>query len=168
MQYAWTCGCCGKQFSTLPEGWMYKAPDAWVAIPAAERESRGKCDADLCHIKGTGFFVRGCLEVPIIGSDQRYIWGVWAMVAEDRFWRILDLWSAPDAESEPPIAGRLANAIKIYPPLLDLPASLRLRSNNQRPAIMLEAAEHPLALEQRHGIAIERVLEITAALSPHH
>lgn len=168
MQYAWTCGCCGKQFSTLPEGWAFKAPDAWVALSAAERARSGKCDADLCHIKGTGFFVRGGLEVPIIGHDERYIWGVWARVAENSFWRILDLWNAPDAESEPPIAGWLATAIEIYPALLDLPASLRLRTNNKRPAITLEVAQHPLAIEQRQGITIERVLEITAALSPHN
>jgi hypothetical protein len=168
MQYAWTCGCCGKQYSTLPEGWAYKAPDQWVAIPAAERDNRGKCDSDRCYIEGIGFFMRGCIEIPVIGYDATYIWGVWVSVSKQSFRRILDLWDASDAENEPPHAGKLANHVEIYPPMLDLEINLHLRSNNKRPAIMLDAGDHPLAIEQRRGITVERVLEITAALSPHH
>ncbi len=73
MQYAWTCRCCGKRFSTLPEGIAYEAPDHWFAIPEAERESRGRCDSDVCHIEDSGFFVRGCLEIPIVGSAEIYV-----------------------------------------------------------------------------------------------
>ncbi|HUJ96628.1 MAG TPA: DUF2199 domain-containing protein [Stellaceae bacterium] len=168
MQYAWTCGCCGKQYSTLREGFAYAAPDYWFAIPAAERQSRGKCDNNLCHIEDVGLFVRGCVEIPVVGTDTSYIWGVWVSVSEQSFHRILELWDAPDVENEPSKFGWLSNAISIYPPTLNLKTNLHLRSNNIRPAIELEPTDHPLAVEQRRGITIERVLEITAAMSPHH
>ncbi|HET9282637.1 MAG TPA: DUF2199 domain-containing protein [Candidatus Angelobacter sp.] len=42
--------------------------------------------------------------------------------------------------------------------------NIHLRGGNLRPRIELQPTEHPLAVEQRTGIIIERVQEIAAAL----
>jgi hypothetical protein len=40
---------------------------------------------DVCIIKDTDhldYFVRVCLEIPISGVDQPFLWGVWISVSE--------------------------------------------------------------------------------------
>ena len=76
MQYAWTCSCCGKQYSTLPLDFGAKAPDYWFGIAPEERDARAVLTPDLCTIDGEYHFIRGCLEVPIIGTDENFVFGV--------------------------------------------------------------------------------------------
>lgn len=168
MKHAWTCGCCGKQFNTLPLDYARKAPDHWFQIPENERESRTKLSADVCIIDDKDLFVRGCLEIPIIGQDDCFSWGVWVSVSKQSFVRIHELWDSSDVENEPPMFGWLCNNISIYPATLGLKTNLHLRDGGRRPSIELEPTDHPLAVEQRTGISIERVEEIAAALSLRH
>jgi hypothetical protein len=168
MDYVWTCGCCGKQFNTLPLDFSSRAPDQWFTIPEAERDSRGKLDSDICVIDGKDIFVRGCLEIPIIGRDDKFIWGVWVSVSKESFDRILELWTAPVIKNEPPRFGWLCNNISIYPQTMGLKTHLHLRGDGIRPSIELEPTDHPLAIEQRQGILLERVEEIAAELQLRH
>lgn len=168
MDYAWTCACCGKQFNTLPLDFACTAPDQWFAIPEAERDGRGRLDSDVCVIDGNDIFVRGCLEIPVIGRNDKFIWGVWVSVSKQSFERILETWAAPVIGHERPLFGWLCNNMPIYPPTLGLKTHLHLRSGGTRPSIELEPTEHPLALEQRQGISLQRVEEIAAALSLRH
>ena len=168
MDHVWTCGCCGKQFNTLSLDIAYHAPDHWVAIPEAEREHRGKCGADACVIDPEIFFLRGVIEIPIIGRSDCFRWGAWVTVTKEGFKRALDLWTAEVIEDEPPLGGRLGNNISTYPDTINLTAHVHLRPGKLRPAIELEPTDHPLAIEQRDGISIARVEEIIAASSPRH
>jgi len=168
MNHAWACRCCGKQFYTLPLDFACAAPDHWFGLPEAERDARGKLDSDVCIIDNTDIFVRGCLEIPIAGSGEKFIWGVWVSVSRQSFDRVVELWDAAIIENEPPLFGWLCNNIRTYPPTLGLKTHLHLRGEGIRPAIELEPTDHPLAKEQREGISIERVEEIAAALSLRH
>lgn len=168
MNHAWTCRCCGKQFNTLPLDFASTAPDHWFEIPERERDDRTKLDSDLCMIDRRDFFVRGCLEIPIVGHDDHFTWGVWVSVSKESFRRVVDLWDAPVIENEPPRFGWLCNEISIYPTTLSLKTNLHLRVGGRRPSIELEPTDHPLAVEQRQGISIKRVEEIAAALSLRH
>jgi hypothetical protein len=167
MDHAWTCRCCGKQYNTLPLDFGFDAPDHWVAIPEAERNQYGKIDSDVCFIDDD-IFVRGVVEIPIIGLNDHFRWGAWTSVSPDSFKRILELWNAPVVENEPPKFGWLCNKVPIYPNTMHLETNLHLRGGNKRPSIELEPTDHPLAIEQRQGICIERVEEIVTALSPRH
>jgi len=172
MDHAWTCGCCGKQFNTLQLDIAFKAPDYWLQIPEGNR--RGKLGEDACIIDygddGKDIFIRGVLEVPIIGRDDYFGWGVWTSLSEESFKRALDLWTAEVIENEPPKFGWLSNEIStsLYPSTLNLATHVHLRPGKLRPAIELEPTDHPLAIEQREGITIARVEEIIAACSPWH
>lgn len=168
MQHAWTCGCCGRQFSTLPLDFACRTPDHWFQIPEAERENRAKLSSDVCIIDDKDFFVRGCLEIPIIGQEDCFNWGVWVSVSRESFMRIHELWDSPDVQDEPPKFGWLCNNISVYPTTLSLKTNLYLRAGNRRPSIQLEPTDHPLAVEQRTGISIKRVEEIAALLSLRH
>jgi hypothetical protein len=168
MDHVWTCSCCGKEFSTLPLSFGCKAPDHWVQIPEAERQSRGRLDSDVCIIDNEDIFIRGCLEIPIIGKDDKFVWGVWTSVSRKSFERISELWAAPVIANEPPKFGWLCNNISVYPPTLNLKTNLHLRGGGKRPFIELEPTDHPLAIEQRQGVSIKRVEEIAAALSQQH
>lgn len=168
MQHAWTCSCCGKQHSTLLLDIACDAPDHWYQIPESEREHRAKRDNDVCIIDRKDIFVRGVIEIPIIGKDDRFRWGVWVSVSDESFDRIVELWDAPVIENEPPKPGLLCNNISEYPPTLNLKTYLHLRGGNLRPSIELELTDHPLAVDQRQGISIERVEEIAVTFSLHH
>lgn len=168
MNYAWACHCCGRQFSTLPLDFAYEAPDHWFRLPEAERQERATLDSDVCMIDGADIFVRGCLEIPIIGHDDRFVWGVWVSVSKASFTRILELWDAASVENEPPRFGWLCSNISLYPSTLQLKTHLHLRGGGDRPSIELEPTDHPLAVEQRQGISLERVQELVVALSPRH
>jgi hypothetical protein len=168
MQHAWTCRCCGRQFNALPLDFACIAPDHWFQIPESKREHRGKLDSDTCVIDGKDIFIRGCLEIPIVGQNDCFICGVWASVSTESYARVLELWDAPVVANEPPKFGRLCNNISLYPTTLNLKSHLHLRGGGSRPSIELEPTDHPLAIEQRRGISVERVEEIAAALLLQH
>lgn len=168
IQHAWTCSCCGRQHSGLPLDFAVPEPHPWRAIPEDQRTSAGhKLDENLCVIGGRDFFIRGCVEIPIVGHHEKFIWGVWASLSESNFKRVLDLWSA-DVADEPPMFGWLCNNVSQYPPTIGLKTNVHLRPNNLRPAIIVEPTDHPLAVDQREGITLDKVEKLVAALMPHH
>lgn len=170
MDYRWTCGCCNKQFDTLPLDRAFEGPHHWAVLSEDERQRSSRIDSDICTIatdEGRQIFIRGCIEIPIIGHDEVFAWGVWASVSEQSFARILELWDVPVGEDEPARFGYLCNSIPGYPETLLLHTNIRLRNDGMRPAIELHRSEHPLFLDQQNGIPLRRVEEIAAASRVH-
>jgi hypothetical protein len=168
MDHVWACSCCGRQFATLPLDFVCPGPDHWFQIPEAERAKRGRVDSDVCVIDGTDRFIRGCLEIPIIGHDDKFVWGVWTSVSEASMKRIVELWDASVIENEPPRFGWLCNNLSLCPRTMGLKTHLHLRGDGLRPLVELEPTDHRLAMEQRDGIPLERVKEIAAQLMHRH
>ena len=168
IQYAWTCSCCGKQFNTLPLDWACPAPDYWLSIPEADRARRGVLSFDFCKAD-EHHFVRGCLEIPIIDEDERFVWGVWVSQSEASFNRAKELFDSDPEPDEPARFGWLNNDLRIYrPSTLHLKVNARFRSGNLRPLIEIQPTDHPLSIEQREGITLARVQEIVEAIMPRH
>ena len=148
MRFAWTCHCCGRGFDTLPLDYAAPAPAPWLALPEAERAARAVLAEDFCTIDGGHHFVRACLEIPVLGQDQRFVWGVWVSLSEASVRRAAELFKADPPPGEPPRFGWLSTALPLYPaPTLNLKALLRFRRRPLRPAIELEPTGHPLAVE---------------------
>jgi hypothetical protein len=164
MQYAWTCSCCGKQYSTLPLDFGAEAPDYWFGIAPEERDARAVLSPDFCTIDGEHHFIRGCLEVPIIGTDENFVFGVWVSLSEASMQRAAELWDSEVLEDEPPRFGWLSTNILLYPRTLELKAAVQFRNGGLRPLVHVEPTHHPLALDQQSGITIERVQEFVATL----
>ena len=38
---------------------------------------RCELSSDVCVVDGKYFFVRGCIEIPVHGADEPFVWGVW-------------------------------------------------------------------------------------------
>lgn len=168
MQYAWTCSCCGKQFDALPLDWAFDAPAYWSGIPESERPARGKLSSDFCTAD-EHFFIRGCLEIPILGTDDRFVWGVWVSQSQASFERAMEIFDRDPDPEEATRFGWFNNEIRIYrPSTLGLKARVHFRSKKLRPLIEIQPADHPLAAEQRDGITLERVQEIVTAIMPRH
>jgi hypothetical protein len=157
------CATCNELHDLTDMQIGYKRPDAWFAVPPDEREARWEIDADLAALDGERFFIRGVLPIPVHGEPQGYAWGVWAAVGEADYRRYEVLFDDPAPDGEPPFAGRIANQIPGYPQTLGVPITIHLEQGNARPSFMVDDAAHPLAVEQRGGVYLERVLEM---LSP--
>lgn len=66
------------------------------------------------------------------------------------------------ARTSAPFFGWLNTALSPYPDTASLKTQVHLRDGFIRPFIELEPTDHPLAVEQREGITVERVAELYA------
>ena len=65
------------------------------------------------------------------------------------------------------MGNRLCNELSVYPSTSGLKTKVHLRNKGVRPFVELEPTDHPLAVEQRKGIRLQRVEEIASVLLQH-
>jgi hypothetical protein len=135
--------------------------------PSRTRE-KDAASSDQCIIDDKQFFIRGCLEIPILGRSESFDWGVWVSLSQSSFERVGDLWETDIRENEPTFFGWLCTKLSVYPETFGLKTKVHLRKGAQRPFIEVEPTAHPLAQEQRTGITLQRVEEIATALLSRH
>jgi hypothetical protein len=157
------CTFCEEWHEGVP-GYATEAPGYYHSIPLAEREARCILESDICVVDQTFFFVRGCLEIPVKGESERFIWGVWISLSKPSFERFVESFDAPQRSHIGPFFGWLSSELPLYPSTKSVKTRVHLRDNGLRPYIELEPTDHPLALEQRNGITTERVVEIYSRL----
>lgn len=160
---SFTCSCCGETHD-LPFSFAFEAPVYWYEIPEAERPRRAVLDEELCVLDGQHFFIKGRILIPVRDNPDPFAWVVWVSLSEASFKRALAIWEQPGRETEPPFFGWLSSEIPGYPSTLNLKTNVHTRPLGERPAVELEPTDHPLAVEQRTGIALARVREIAEAL----
>jgi len=66
------CATCGSYHEELPLVLGARAPAAWEAIPAAEREARAQLSSDQCVIDDEHFFLLGRLELPVLDGEHPF------------------------------------------------------------------------------------------------
>ncbi len=108
------------------------------------------------------YFIRGCVESPIIGTNEEFIWGVWVSLSKENYLIVKESWN--QSELLEPMLGWFSTVLPCYPDTLNLKAKIHHRADGLRPYIELEPTDHPLAVEQRDGITIERVQHIADEL----
>jgi hypothetical protein len=139
------------------------APLYYYDIPEAKRAERCELTSDTCIVDGEHFFVRGCIEIPVHGENEPFVWGVWVSLSENNFEEFTNLFGVPVRDDHGPYFGWLSAYLKTYPDTENLKTHVHLRNDGVRPSIELEPTDHPLAVEQREGISVERVAEIYSA-----
>jgi hypothetical protein len=143
----------------------FDRPDAYWAIPEAERPQRtlaGKSDCRIRDLADTErrYFLRVMLPIPVRGEGRHCNWGIWVEVGASDFMRAWDRWDDADQASEPPFPGVLANSIGGYPETVGLAGHVQLTGPTTPPDFTLGGdVDHPFAREQREGVFQERRLE---------
>src|SRR5262245_7193911 len=160
--FSYICATCGQRHEGTP-GLSFDAPLHYHQMPAAEREKAAILTADTCEIAGEDFFIRVCLEVPVHGHDESFVWGVWVSLSRPNFDRYVSTLGKDLFPEGGPYLGWFCNRLPGYPDTLNLKARVHFRLDNLRPWIELEPTEHPLAIAQREGMSIEEVQRILEA-----
>ena len=159
-----TCATCGKFHDELPLSFGPRAPDAWGGVPEHERSKRTELSSDQCVIDRKHFFVLGRIVIPITDHPDPFVWLAWVSLSEGCFIRTQELWGTEGREKEQPYFGWLSNSLPYEPSTLHLKTLVHTQPVGQRPLIELEPTDHPLALEQRHGITLHRAQQIAEQL----
>lgn len=162
----WTCSRCGEEHVGVPLDWAFDAPAYWDG----GRTEDDFLTEDLCvwtdDEPKLNFFIRGVLEIPVAGSEQKLGYGVWSSLSKDSFKRVVDRWDDPGRVEQPPYFGWLCNSLPGYPETLSLPLDVVTQELETRPLIVLHEGDHPLVVEQHEGISMERAQAI-AELNMH-
>ena len=161
-QFRFFCRTCGDFHEGMPHLGA-EAPLYVYAIPEEERGERVQLTSDTCIIDDRFFFVRGVIEIPVAGADEPFGWGVWVSLSRDNFHEYLDHWDDPHRGELGPYFGWLSANFLTYPDAENLKTMVHPRGDALRPLIELEPTEHPLSIDQREGITVERVAELYAA-----
>lgn len=154
------CSRRGQHHAEISMAYGPRAPALYHQLPEADRETRAELTTDLCIIDEEHFFIVGKLELPVQDTDKVFSWDVWASLSRDNFMRTCELWESDDRVDEPPYFGWLSSSLPGYPETLSLKTHVHTREVGRRPYIEIEPTDHPLAIEQRGGITMDRVKEI--------
>jgi hypothetical protein len=165
LQQGWTCKSCGQRHTGLFDLASGK-PDPWPHGPEVPRnvlDVERKCylSDDLCIVDGEHHFIRCMLYLPI--SDlpgQRFGYGVWSSLSKQNFAIYKDTFGDDSAAVLGPWFGWFSNSLKGFPETFSLKCDVQPQPNRQRPIIFLQPTDHPLAIAQRDGIALDRVFEL--------
>ncbi len=161
------CKSCGQIHKGLLD-LATPAPAYWDRLPEGEPNSAlgdrtHVLTKDFCIVDGEHYFVRCVLRLPIAGAGEKFLWyGVWSSLSAKNFQLYRDTFDSPDQAKLGPWFGWFANHLQGYPETLSLKCKVHPQSGGARPFIELEPTDHPLAVEQREGVTLDRLLEIFA------
>ena len=120
----WKCATCGVEHDDLPTCFGCEAP--WRELVAeSEFESRVELTRDQCVVDGSVFFVRGHLEIPIVGHPETLVLAVWSSLSEQSFCHMCDRWNDDDRHYDPPYFGWLSSRLPVYPDTVNLKLSVQ-------------------------------------------
>lgn len=160
---SYRCSVCGETHEDLPHVGIDK-PDHWWDVPEDERDRRVKLTTDTCVIDDEHFFIRGVIEIPVIGHPDNFGFGVWVSQKRENFQTYVENF---DSDSIGPFFGWLCNRISYYEEeTLFLKTMAHFRGASLRPGIELEETDHPLPVAQRHGITLEEAWKIVHFYMP--
>ena len=160
------CSTCDKDHDLAELSFGADAPAQWSMLRDNER-ARSELSSDQCVIDADDrvhYFVRGCLDIPILGTDRVFTWGVWTSLSEANFFEMSDRWEDPGRVRCGPYFGWLCTAIPEYPDTMYLKAMVHQQSLGVRPRIELDRSDHPLAVDQRDGVEMSRLEGIATRL----
>lgn len=159
------CSCCNEPITGLPLDYDLRLPDSCLMVPDSEKEKRiSRPNSALRCLDNKYFYVRGLVELPILGTDDTLAWGTWIQVAKKDYKKCLKAWNSDGTPEERMvkghIMGRLANTFpELYPDALNLEVAGCDRVGMAM-YFLLRPSEHSLSVESHNGITMRRVHEI--------
>ena len=144
----------------------YQEPYYTNEIDVSEKERRVFLTSDLCVLDGKFFFIRCLLPIKVHGTDEDFSWGIWSCLSKENFLRYQASYDEDMSDWEP-MFGYLSNRLPDYPDTLNLKLSVQPGPRRARPTVQLEPTDHRLAVDQREGITLEKLLEIVSPYLAH-
>lgn len=160
MSDRYLCTGCGQWHDELP--FAYHGPPP--TLESRDGPRRWIVENELCEHGAKHWFIHGRLVVPVLDADEDFTWGAWVSLSQASAERSQELWFTEGRESEPPFFGWVMTALPYEPTTMLLKAMVHTQPVGERPLIELEPTDHPLAVEQREGVTLERVREIASAI----
>lgn len=157
--FSFKCGSCDKLHEGSPS-FACRAPDSFLEQTDKVKEE-GLLTNDLCiytNEDGRYYFIRTILEIPIHGVSEPFVWGVWASVSAENFFRYSENFDNNDVNDR--YFAWFANYLPFYENTFGLRSFVRPRAGNERPVLKLQPCNHQLYLDFKNGISIERAQEI--------
>jgi hypothetical protein len=161
MSFTFKCKSCDELHHGMPS-FGADAPAQYYWIPEEERAERVDLGSDTCIVDGDRYLVRGCIEIPVEGESEPFVWGVWVDLSKRDFDTFESVLGVAQREHVGPFAGYLAADLFTYLDTFNLNAVVHLRDNGIRPYVKISPSDHPLHKEQCQGITASRVAEIYA------
>ena len=164
---SWICPCCGESHRGLFDVALDRPASCESDQQAIPNSELGSSDniltEDFCVVDGEHFFVRCVLLLPIAGApESNFGWGVWSSLSRANFDLYVESFDNDKRSDLGPWFGYFSNHLRGYPDTFLLECIVQPQNDRQRPLIELEPTDHPLSLEQQHGITFEHILEIYA------
>lgn len=165
--FSYQCTACDEVHEGIPS-YAAMAPLSYEQIPESERAERAVLGSDDCMIDDATYFVRCCIDIPVEGEAQPFIWGVWVSLSKASFMEWGSSFELKQRAHVGPFFGWLNTDLMLYPSTVNLKTRVHLRDGFARPSIELEQDGHPLAIEQRDGISRARLAEILTFMRHGH
>ncbi|WP_162917290.1 DUF2199 domain-containing protein [Dongia deserti] len=156
--FSFTCPTCGESHKGSPSV-AFASPYHWHAQQPDTSTGKSRLSDDFCMIEERDYFIRCILEVPIVGVEDPFLWGVWVSQSATNFRDYVE--SFPDTP-ERQTFGYLSNRLPGYPDTINLHTQTRWQRGTKRPLVELKAVEHPLYHDWSSGITWERAIELAA------
>ncbi|WP_202845217.1 DUF2199 domain-containing protein [Luteimonas saliphila] len=159
----WKCSTCGEKLANQPLCFGSEAP--WrTLVPESEFSLRVDLTRDQCVVDEKAFFIRGHIEIPIHDQPGSLSFSVWSSLSEKSFLHLSDRWMDQSRAGDPPYFGWLSSSIPTYPDTINLKLSVQSRALGLVPLFTVEPSDHPLSLDQQHGISVQRWHELVHGL----
>jgi len=153
------CSKCEKIHEGIPII-NFKAPLHYYSIKESERADRVKFNSDTCVIDKNAFYVKGVLELPIIGLEEKLSFNVWVDVSKENFLLYFKFPESENISFQSPIFGWFACEIDGFEECLNLKSKLLFQYTGLKPSVLLEPTQHPLSRAFYGGMSIEKTIEI--------
>lgn len=161
--FSFKCSSCDKLHEGSPS-FGFRAPDPYLAQPE-EIQNAGGLGGDLCWYEdeyGKHHFIRVCLEIPIHGVSEPFLWGVWVSLSQQNFDHYVETFDKPNVTDH--YFAWFCNKLPYYENTLSLKSQVHPRSGKVRPYLELELSDHPLAIDFHQGISIQKAQNIAESL----
>jgi len=165
----WKCHTCEEWHTGVTLDFGSDAPIYWGDEEEKTKQSeppdlsqlpQSFLNSDFCIIGGKNYFVRGVIQLPIIGTAETFCWGVWGSLSKENFEKYVLHYDDPERVELPPMFSWLSTRIADYEDTLNLKMYAHIPELDLRPIFELEPTDHQLSREHHHGITPERVKEI--------
>jgi hypothetical protein len=162
VSHHYVCSTCDERHEGLPMSYRLEHPDLDPGTTSFEYSR----DGELCTV-GEHHFILANLHLPY-SDDEYFVWTCWVSLSGTSLARIDAHWESKGRENDEPAFGWFSNFLPTYEPgTWALKARVHQSAIGIRPWIELEPTDHPLAVEQREGIADERIAAVYHVFEEH-